>query len=179
MIFCDPQTPERIIFWLGETKGFWVQTGALLISAAGGILIILSRSRTKRRRATVDVVLHQKGDSELGEAKRKLFKLHDDGHQNFAAFLAKKDCDEYQAIFKVLNGHEFIAAGIRQKAYDESLFKRMQCSTVIRDWNALSGFIMEFRNTIKGKVSNPETFYQDFEWLANRWMKDPLAPSKR
>ena len=179
MIIIDPPTTEKVVFWLGETKGFWVQTGALLISAAGGILIILSRSRTERRRATVDVVLHQKSDSELVQAKRQLFKLHDDGHQNFAAFLANKDSPEYQAIFKVLNGHEFIAAGIRRKAYDEQLFKRMQCSTVLRDWNALSGFIMEFRNIIKSKVSYPDTFYQDFEWLATKWTKDPLKPSKR
>jgi hypothetical protein len=48
----------------------------------------------------------------------------------------------------------------------------MQCSVTVRDWDDFSGFVAEFRNA-KGK-----TFYQDFEWLAKKWKKDPLKPSK-
>jgi hypothetical protein len=179
LILIDAQAAEKAVFWLGETKGFWVQTGALFLSAVGALWIVFSRDKREKARATVDVVLHQKADSGLEEAKRKLLKLHENGHKNFAAFLADKECEEYKAIFKVLNGREFIAAGIRQGAYDEKLFKRMQCASLIRDWNALSGFVMEFRNSIKGKVHDTETFYQDFEWLAARWIRKPLKPSKR
>jgi|ERR1017187_1349623 hypothetical protein len=173
----DPQTTEKITWWLGETKGFWIQTGALIISAIGGLLIIRSRSKTERRRATVDLVLHQKNDNELMEAKRHLLKLHDDGTKNFAIFLNQKESPEYKAIIKVLNTHEFVCCGIREKAYDEKLFKRMQCSCLIRDWDALCGFVTEFRNSLKGRTNNPKTFYQEFQWIAEKWKKDPLKPT--
>src|ERR1022692_2881747 len=170
----DPQTTEKITWWLGETKGFWIQTGALIISAIGGLLIIRSRSKTERRRATVDLVLHQKNDNELMEAKRHLLKLHDDGTKNFAIFLNQKESPEYKAIIKVLNTHEFVCCGIRGKAYDEKLYKQMQCSSMIRDWNALSGFVIEFRKTIGDQAHDSRTFYQDFERLSEKWNKKPL-----
>src|ERR1022692_3039309 len=112
LILIDLQTTEKITWWLGETKGFWVQTGALLISAVAGVLIIRSRSKTERRRATVDLVLHQKNDSELMKAKMHLFRLHDAGTKNFAIYLGQKDSEEYKAIIKVLNTHELVCCGI-------------------------------------------------------------------
>lgn len=172
----EPQNTAKTVFWLGETLGFWIQTGALIISAVVGVLVILSRSRSERRRATVDLVLHQKRDSELIQAKRKLLELHDAGEKNFARFL-DKNTPEYSTIIKILNTHEFVSAGIREKAYDEQLYKRMQCSTMLRDWDALSGFVTEFRKQQAGKYKNSKTFYQDFEGLARKWEKNPLKPT--
>jgi hypothetical protein len=174
----DLQTTEKITWWLGETKGFWVQTGALIVSAVGGILIIRSRSKTERRRATVDLVLHLKNDNELTQAKRDLLKLHE-SDTTFATFLDNKDSLEHKNIMRVLNTHEFVACGIREKAYDEKLYKRMQCSVIIRDWDAFCGFVMEFRKSKQSGASERSTFYQDFEWLATRWKADPLKPSRR
>jgi Domain of unknown function (DUF4760) len=119
----------------------------------------VSRSRTERRRATVDLLLQNKKDSELVEAKRALLKLHEAGEKNFAAFLNKKDSPEHKNIMRVLNTQEFVASGIRENAYDEKLFKRMQCSVVIRDWDAFSGFVMEFRNS-RPDANGARTFYQ-------------------
>ena len=171
----DPQTTEKLTYWLGETKGFWVQTGALFISAVAGVWIILSRSRTERRRATVDLVLHLKNDDELTQAKSSLLKLHEAGQTTFAIFLDQKDSPEHKAIMRVLNTHEFVAGGIREKAYDEKLYKRMQCSVIVRDWDAFCGFVMEFRKSKEDKMNeSAATFYQDFEWLAKKWKASPL-----
>ena len=175
----QPCTTEKIIWWLGETKGFWVQTGALFLSAIGAVWIVFSRSRSERRRATVDLVLQHKRDNELVEAKRHLLSLFDKGQKNFAGFLNQEDSPEYKTIMKVLNMHEFVAAGIREKAYDEKLYKRMQCSVTIRDWDALNGFVTELRTQIRAKIDDKndgKTFYQDFEWIALKWKKKPLKP---
>jgi hypothetical protein len=174
----DPQTTEKLTFWLGETRGFWVQTGALFVSAIAGIWIILSRSKTERRRATVDLVLHLKNDLKLVEAKSHLLQLHDKGTV-FATFLDQKDSPEHKAITRVLNTHEFVAGGIREKAYDEKLYKRMQCSVIVRDWDAFCGFVMEFRKSKEDKLNeSAETFYQDFEWLAKKWKASPLKVTR-
>lgn len=169
----EPQDTAKTVFWLGETLGFWIQTGALIISAGAGVLSIVSLSRSERRRATVDLVLHQKQDTELIRAKKRLLELLQAGETNFARFLSDKSSDEYSIILKILNTHEFVAGGIKEKAYDEKMYKRMQCSAMIRDWDACCGFVVEYRNQRSGK----KTFYQDFEWLANRWKKNPLKPS--
>ena len=171
----DAHTAERAVWWLGETKGFWVQTGALFISALGAVLIVRSRSQSERRRATVDLVLHQINNQELLLAKKEFFKIIDSPEKNCSRFLNQKDTPQYGAIVKLLNTYEFVAGGIREKAYDEKLYKRMQCSAVIRAWDSLSGFVEEFRNSMPQQPS-PKTFYQDFEWLAKKWKKDRLAP---
>jgi hypothetical protein len=99
--------------------------------------------------------------------------MHEEGKTNFARFLSTKGSPEYDMVIKVLNTHEFVAAGIREHAYDEKLYKRMQCSTILRDWDALCGFVYEFRRKV-----NKVTIWQEFEWLANRWKKDPIKPNK-
>jgi len=173
----EPCATQKVTWWLGETGGFWIQTGALLVSALGAVLIILSRSKTERKRATVDLVLQLKKDTDLTNARRTILKLHNAGQKHFAPFLADADCPEHQAIMRVLNTNEFVAGGIKNSAYDEKLYKRMQCSSFIRDWEAFSGFVMDFRNS-RGDKDGAKTFYQDFQWLAERWRADPLKPSR-
>ncbi|HEY6350210.1 MAG TPA: DUF4760 domain-containing protein [Candidatus Angelobacter sp.] len=174
----EPQTAERAIWWLGETKGFWVQTGALFASAIGALWIVYSRARSERKRATVDLVLHQKMDPEFVKSKQEFIRLRDT--QNLAQYISNTDTDQFRTILKILNSHEFAACGIRGRAYHEKLYKRMQCSTVIRDWDALSGFVAEFRRANKHRTADGTgmSFYQDFEWLAIRWKKHPLKPGQ-
>jgi len=69
----------------------------------------------------------------------------------------------------VLNRYEFIAAAIREKALDEDLFKRMQYTVVIRDWDVLCPFVMELR-----RLDKHPTLFQEFHWLSARWQKKPL-----
>ena len=79
---------------------------------------------------------------------------------------------------RVLNTHEFVCCGIRGKAYDEDLYKRMQCSITIREWEALNGFIGDFRSAMKQYTQDGsgKTYYQDFEYIAKKWQKKPLNP---
>lgn len=177
--------PDQL-WWLGETKGFWVQTGAFLVSAvAAGITIFYNAQQVRllrkqnssaeqaaRSRATVDVVLHQKCDAELQAARKKFAELHDAGG-GFTKYACGKLTDfevENRAILDVLDGYEFVAAGIRTGAFDEAIYKRMKRSLVIRDWKTLQPYVLELRNTTKR-----DQLYVELEWLATKWDKEGLA----
>jgi hypothetical protein len=164
-----PANVAEPVKWLGETVGFWVQTGIFLVSAIGGIWIIRARGSQEKRRATVDLVLQQKRDTELSEARHLVTKMHIDGEPNLAKHIGNPDSPEFKAILLVLNTHEFVASGIRSNALDEHVYKRLRFSTLRKDWDGLCGFILEFR-----RVRASKTLYQDFQWLNDRWENCPL-----
>ena len=95
--------------------------------------------------------------------------MHEAGAGNLAKHVDNIDSKEYRAIILVLNAYEFAATGVREGAFDEMTFKRLRCGIVLRDWNALCGFVLEFRR----KKAIP-TIFQEFEWLARRWQANPL-----
>lgn len=171
-------------WWLGETKGFWIQTGAFLVSAiAAAITIVynakqvrllrhqnIENERSARSRATVDVVLHQKSDVELQGARKKFAEMHDTG-ESFTKYACGKLTDfpdENRAILDVLDGYEFIAAGIRTAAFDEAIYKRMKRSLVIRDWKTLEPYVLELR-----RIAKRDKLYAELQWLALKWEKEP------
>src|SRR5258708_6378023 len=155
--------------WLGETVGFWIQTLILAVSAIAALLLIKSSNRQERRRATVDLVLEQKRDTDLREARHLVTKMHVDGETNLAKHLEDPESPEFKAILLVINTHEFVAGGIRSRAFDEEAYKRLRYSTLRKDWEALCAFILEFR-----RARGSKTLYQDFQWLNGRWEKKPL-----
>jgi hypothetical protein len=157
------------LLYFGETAGFWIQTGALFLSAVGALWIIVSREKSERRRATIDLVIHQKTDPKLQEAKLHILALHDNKVQNFARYLEDRNSPDCKNILLLLNNYEFIAAGIRESALDEEIYKRVQYSVLVKDWDALSGFVMEFR-----RAEGRQTLFQEFEYIAKRWKKDKL-----
>ncbi|ONC03260.1 hypothetical protein AQ910_10870 [Burkholderia pseudomallei] len=116
-------------------------------------------------------MIHQKTDKELLDATALVFRLHRENSQ-FSDFV-KQHSSERDAILKVLNNHEFIALGIRLGAFDEKIYKRMQCSNVLKVWNSARGFIHEVRR-IEGK----DTFFQELEQLAESWKKNPIKAVK-
>lgn len=167
----DPTIVAEPARWLGETIGFWIQTVILAISAGAGILIIKSRGKQEARRATVDFIVEQRRDAELTNAKTAIRGMHENHEANFARHLQDPTSDEYKAILIVLNNYEFAASGIRTHAFDDDVYKRLRFSTVIRDWEALKGFVADFRNQ-----KSKNTLFQDFEWLYEQWRKKPLTP---
>lgn len=163
-------TPPEVVkttIWLGETLGFWIQTGAFLLSAAGAIAVIYYNGKQARIRALIDMIMHQKSDSELIEATRRVYAMRSNGG-NLSSHVAE-DSNQRKDILKVLNNQEFIAVGIRMGAFDENVYKEMQCTNVLRLWHVSRGFIHELRQN-----DQKETIFQDFENLSCRWAKEPL-----
>jgi hypothetical protein len=141
----------------------------LTVSAIGGILIVLERGRQEGRRATVDLVVEQKRDAELVAARICINSMKEKHESNFAKYLEFPGSVEYGHILYALNTYEFVAVGIKTKAFSERTYKRLRCSTFIADWECFQGFVTEFRKK-KGK----QTLFQDSEWLYKRWKAKPL-----
>ena len=159
--------------WLGETIGFWIQTLILAVSAIAAIWIILASKTQEKRRATIDLVMDQKRDRALQDARQMLLKMHESGEKNFARHLQDASSVEYKSILLVLNAYEFLATGTREGAFDEYTYKRLRYSNLLRDWNNLCPSVMAFR-----KMKNINGLFQEFEWLARRWLKKPLKDDK-
>ncbi len=156
------------IRFLGESLGFWAQTASFTLSAIAAVIIIYHNGLLARRRATVDHIIHQKSDPDLLAAIDKVHRLRE-SEAALSGFVTNREGSEYKSILKVLNNYEFIALGIKRSAFDERIYKELQCSNFIKIWNSTSGLISEIR-----KTEQIETLFQEFEWLAKRWKKAPL-----
>lgn len=159
--------------WLGQPWGFWVQTGAFFISAVAAVAVIWHNGTLARRRATIDVVTHQKNDRELKDALSVILAYHRE-NKSLTPFIADKTGVEGQAIRLVLNNHEFVCLGIRTGAFDEKMFKRMQHYNYMRTWEACCAVVHEIR-----RMEKKDTIFQEFEWLATRWKRKPLKGDSR
>ena len=162
-------SPEiaKSIGWLGESWGFWIQTGAFFLSAIGAIAVIHYNGKQARLQALINLLSHQKLDVELIEATKCINELHA-RKARWTDHMAH-GCDERKAMLKVLNSLEFIAVGVHMKAFHEGSYKQMQFTNVQRVHEASKGFI-----TVLRQEAGVATLYQDFERLANRWHDNPI-----
>ena len=163
----DAHESVKSIIWLGETWGFWIQTAVFTLSAFAGVAVIYFNGKQARTRALIDMLMQHKADQELVRATHQVHQLQISGKS--LAQHVNENTEQRQAILKVLNTHEFIAVGVRMGAFDEKVYKQMQCSNVLRLWSSSCGFILELR-----KTDRKETLFQDFERLARRWEKKPI-----
>ena len=161
-------TDATKIVWLGESIGFWIQTGAFLLSALAAVWVIRHNGVMARRRSTIDHIIHQKSDKDLLDAIQIVYGLHDNKIP-FSNYLSNLDSVECKAILKVLNNHEFVALGIRRRAFEECIYKELQYSNFVKVYNSAAGIVAELR-----KSRDTQTLFQEFEWLIKRWKKSPL-----
>ncbi len=154
---------------------FDIDTVILAATAIAALYSIRRNTVINRRRATVDLVLHQKNDSDLKAANLVVNPLLRDESISITKYSDKTHVgsEERTAILFVLNNYEFVATGIREEAFDFNLFKRMRCGTVLRDWAEFQPFIYELR-----KINKHPTMYQEFEWLAKKLEHNPLKKEK-
>jgi hypothetical protein len=158
--------------FLGESYGFWVQTGAVILSALMAVLAIRHNGRMARKRTTIDVLLQENEDEALREAKFAVFNMTNGKNGSFVEIYFKekqKQTLKYKQITMLLNRYEFIAQSIRNKAFEEKIYKQMQYSSITTMWDRLCPLVHEIRLR-----QGSQTYYQEFEWLAKRWKKKPL-----
>jgi len=160
--------------WLGETVGFWIQTSVLTVSAIAAVWVIRASKTQEKRRATIDLIMHQKRDANLVVARKSIMAMHESGEKNFSRFLSTPTSAEYVNILLVLNAHEFVSSGIREGAFDEYTYKRLRYFNLVLEWNALSAFVQEFQ-----KLKGSNTLFQDFAWLGRRWVNKPLKADSK
>lgn len=159
--------------WLGGSIGFQIQTVAIVLSALSAIALLYINSRQAKKRATVDLVLHETTNPEIIEAKKQVRHCHDNKVDiTQLSCKGNENKPENASIKIVLNNYEFIAAGIKEGAFDEEIYKRMKRSILVRDWEAFSAYITELRRQTKRNE-----LYMEFGWLAARWSKNKIKPN--
>lgn len=156
--------------FLGETIGFWIQTGVLCLSVIVAVVVIWYNGRIARRRATVDMIINEQKDIQYNEAYTVVSQLLANKQRliDFAQDL-DKECEELTALRFVLNRLEFVAQGIRQGAFEEQIYKNLKYTSIVNLWAEVLPLVEEIRR--KHKVT---TYYQELEWLVNRWKENPI-----
>ena len=145
------------------------KTVILGISAIVAGIALYLNSKSNKRKSTIDLVLNQRSDEKLAESRSIVIRLNESHEITKYAMDEHKGSDERNSILDVLNNYEFIATGMRDGAFDISLYRRMRYSTVKNDWHALKPFVYELR-----RQHNTQTAFQEFEWLARKFTKKSL-----
>lgn len=133
---------------------------------------IKQNENTAKKRAIVDLILKQRDDKRLSDTFKRLYQLRES--RTPISEVCKKDPQIQDDIVYALDTMEFIAVGIRLNAFDEAVYKELQCTKVIKTWDSVAGFVMELREKKRTK-----TIYQDLEQLANTWSANPIQELKK
>lgn len=121
-----------------------------------------------KKRAIIDLLIAQKTDPNyIRDAK--IVRGMKDSKECLSSVIDGSDMTKKDAVLSVLNQLEFIAVGIRLNVFDEYLYKQLSCSSVIKTWDAASGFVYELR-----QQTGIRTLYQDLEYLVDNWRRDPI-----
>lgn len=183
------QTPT----FFGESWGFWCQFLVILATGIGALITAHSAVKTAntavktvdtavktletnerraRLRATVDLVLLENQDAKFRDIKEE-YALMREKNVDFTLLVCdpskdaariKEIADQKKIIIFILNQYEFIAAAIFADSLDEDLYKKMKRGVVIRDWEALSGFVIELR-----KREKKARIFCELERLVQKW----------
>lgn len=164
---------ETIGFWI-QTLGFWIQTGAICLSvyyASKQVINLAKQSmqadKKARQRCTIDAVLAEKKETALSRSRMRFAEMKRD-NENFTAlaieFASNNKLEDNEHILNILNNYEFMAAGIREGALDEDVYKRMKRRLIIKDWQTLDVYIAALRKG-EGRCK----LFVEFQWLAEKW----------
>jgi hypothetical protein len=146
----------------------WLQNLILAVTAAIGLWTLGASSRQERRRATVDVLLATLDDKDSLDTRIKVKALIEAG-LDIPVLLSKEGGANRRLILSILSRYEFMAAGLREGAFDEPIYQRMYYTNIIDDWDNLEAFIVALR--IQRKTQTP---FQELQQLVLRWKKHPL-----
>ncbi|RLL31765.1 DUF4760 domain-containing protein [Acinetobacter cumulans] len=168
----------------------WLIFAQLLVFFASAYIAystIHSSRATSRERATLDTILDDNKDDSLTHSKNIVLMFNEDpaayyikhkkvGERDLAHLfcvahhnLTNDEAEIRAHYLKVLNRYEFYAIGINKGLFDEELFKRMYCSTMLKFWGVVNPSVSQLREFAK-----KDTLFRDFEALAVRWKANPL-----
>ena len=174
VIWMDFQSATPWWHLLQEVLGApWLQNLILAVTAAIGLWTLGASSSQERRRATVDILLQVLDDKDYLDARRKVRKLIEAG-LDIPLLLSEEGIADRRQVLSILNRYEFMAAGLRERAFDTNIYQRMYQSNVLSDWNGLEAFIRALRED-----RNIQTLFQEYEQLILDWKKHPLKAYER
>lgn len=173
--------------WERSDLFLFIQTIVFAISAVIAFLTINASKNTSRERATLDIIIDDYRDTNLFEAKTNIYdfienkdeykKKNKDVSKDALVEICRahdSELSEGDKVLKkdlmlVLNRNEFYASAINTGLLDETLFKRVHCSNMIKIWDKLYPTVNQIR-----QVAKKDTIFKDLEILALRWKANPL-----
>ncbi len=152
-----------------QTLSLIVAAGALIFNALQVKQLKIQNTQSEkkaRQRATIDLALHEKSDPTYLQCKAEFLKLRNNTSINITTYACDilKYPTENNIIFTYLDHYEFLATGISEGALDGDIYKKMRCSSVLRDWNAVQPYVYELR-----KQRNNNKIYCELEDLVKKW----------
>jgi hypothetical protein len=112
----------------------------------------------------------------MAEGTGCIAKNHEapDANMNRLAKTENFNSEDAKKIRYTLNFYETISVGIQEGIYDEMMFKRVTCGSVIGAYDRTISLILAIRAETKR-----DTIFSEFEWLAKRWKANPLKVTNR
>lgn len=150
-----------------KTRNLFVILGVFV-----AIISIATSRALARKKQAADLLFASRNDDKLQKAARCIEKHHDANDRNIRALAAKGRIEEEEPtlIRHLLNHFELISVGIQNGIYDERMIKESWCGIIVRTYDQSLPFIQACR-----EQNARQTLYQELEWLALRWKKDPLT----
>lgn len=153
-----------------------VRNGFIVLGVFVAMLSIATARSLARKKQAADLLFASRSDLKLQAGAVCIEQHHDSSDKNIRALAAKDRMheDDAKTIRHILNHFELISVGIQNGIYDETIIKESWCGILVRTYEQALPFIQACRQR-DGK----ETLYQEFEWLALRWKKNPLGTKSK
>jgi Domain of unknown function (DUF4760) len=159
-------TQDQVSFY-----GLCAQTGAIVVSAIGVMLVIFWNVRIARRRATLDILLNEQTHETPIAERTEFLKIKKGGDLSKWATAQHSDAPQVETLRSVLNRYELVAIGISGSTLDGKLYKKWCRTTLVNDWIAVKPFVMQLRAN-----NNFPALCCEFEGLAKKWANATERP---
>lgn len=138
----DSNVPLTLQDWM-----MVVQAIILFLGLGATVWTLRNQKIESKNQSTLNLIIHQRSDKELHNATKLVDHLLKEKSEfsDLALFFDNPDCDECQAILKILNFREFVSVGINSKIIDEETYKRAFYTIMLRDWKNLENTIKALR----------------------------------
>ena len=171
---------DRIALLLGYlanlTTDDKVRNFAVIIGVGVAVQSILTARAIARKKQSADLLFASRGDPKLQGGYAQV-NLHHGAEGRGIRSLAEpesKGSDEAMQVRFLLNHWELLSIGIQSGIYDERMVKKSWYSAVTDTYVRARPFILRSR-----EVDKKSTLFQEFEWLAERWLASPLEQHDR
>lgn len=166
----------ELVTWLWELLAKpQVTTLVLIIGVMVAVRSINMHRLTERQKETVVLLFNSRTDDRLAEGLALLERIHDDPNDNIRAYGREKKQEQDAVLIRyVINHWERISIGVQEGTYCEKILKKAQCSSLLSLHEQASPMILAIR-----AATGKQTYYQDLDWLAERWKAKPLKQKKK
>lgn len=148
-----------------------VRNLAVVVGVGVAIQSILTARSIARKKQSADMLFQSRGDEKLQGGYTQIVLHHnaDDKDVSSLAEIENKSSTEATQVRFLLNHWELLSIGIQAGIYDEQMVKKSWYSVVTDTYTRASPFIVRSR-----QVDKKATLFQEFEWLAKRWLASPI-----